>query len=398
VLLKSKTMKKTLLTAFASLFVGGLAAQTLVSTSPQNKVAIVEEFTGKTCGYCPDGHKRVDELIANNPGKVIGINIHAGSYASGTPNYRCSLSTGTDYGATLYGYPGVNLTGFPAGTVNRRLFTGHSQNTGNPGTAMSRGSFATTAATVFGEVSPVNVGIKAMYDPTIQRLYVTVEAYYTANEANAINKLTIGIGQDEIWGPQSGGSTYYSEMYDASKAPNSYKHMKMLRAILTGQWGDDISTTSSGSLFSQVYTYDLPAKIGDVDTDPTTMWVYAIVAQDEQTVLSGAKAKFTIATGQVDPNNPDNVLSVEDNGTRSNMSLFPNPTSGSSYLTVNASTNEVLNIRLINTAGAEVSAFAQEVNAGFNQVKIDLSQIKAGYYFVEVNSTTGVERMPLVVK
>ena len=36
-------------------------AQTIVSTTPENKNAILEEFTGIYCVYCPDGH-----LIANN--------------------------------------------------------------------------------------------------------------------------------------------------------------------------------------------------------------------------------------------------------------------------------------------------------------------------------------------
>ena len=35
--------------------------QTIVSTTPENKNAILEEFTGIYCVFCPDGH-----LIANN--------------------------------------------------------------------------------------------------------------------------------------------------------------------------------------------------------------------------------------------------------------------------------------------------------------------------------------------
>lgn len=55
-------MKKTTLSLFFITFMGVSAfAQTIVSTSPQNKKVILEEFTGVNCVYCPQGH-----AIANN--------------------------------------------------------------------------------------------------------------------------------------------------------------------------------------------------------------------------------------------------------------------------------------------------------------------------------------------
>jgi hypothetical protein len=392
-------MKKSLLIALGSASFFGLSAQKFVSTTPSNKIAVVEEFTGKTCGYCPDGHKRVDELIAANPGKVIGINVHAGSYASGTPNYRCSLSTSADYGQSLYQYTGVNLTGFPAGTVNRTLFSGHSQNTSNPGTAMSRGSFATTAAMVFAESSPVNVALKANYDIVKKLLYVQVEVYYTATEANATNKITVGLMQDNIWGPQSSGSTYPAK-WDASKPVGSqYRHMKMLRAIITdSQWGDDINTTTTGSLFSKTYVYSMPDKIGDVDVDPTELSVYAVIAQNEQIILTGTKEHVVVSQGELDPTNPENVLSVNNAGLETGTGLFPNPATENTFISINASVSEVAQVKIVNIAGMEVSSFETEINAGNNQVKVDLSNLGSGYYFVELGRNGNVERLPLIVK
>jgi hypothetical protein len=34
-------------------------AQTIVSTSPENKKIVLEEYTGIHCTYCPDGHELV---------------------------------------------------------------------------------------------------------------------------------------------------------------------------------------------------------------------------------------------------------------------------------------------------------------------------------------------------
>ena len=73
-------MKKILLSVFA---LGTLAANAQnVSTTPENKNVILEEFTGIYCGYCPDGHRLAQELHDNNPGDVVLINIHTGSYAT----------------------------------------------------------------------------------------------------------------------------------------------------------------------------------------------------------------------------------------------------------------------------------------------------------------------------
>ena len=48
-------MKKILLSVFV---LGALlsSAQTNVSTTPENKNVVLEEFTGISCPYCPDGH------------------------------------------------------------------------------------------------------------------------------------------------------------------------------------------------------------------------------------------------------------------------------------------------------------------------------------------------------
>ena len=55
-------MKKLLsLSLFSAYSVVGMA-QLPVSTSAENKNAVLEEFTGIYCVYCPDGHKRANEI------------------------------------------------------------------------------------------------------------------------------------------------------------------------------------------------------------------------------------------------------------------------------------------------------------------------------------------------
>ena len=59
-----------------------LLAQTFVSTIAENKNVVLEEFTGISCTYCPDGHRIAKDIFNQNPNDVVLINIHTGSFAT----------------------------------------------------------------------------------------------------------------------------------------------------------------------------------------------------------------------------------------------------------------------------------------------------------------------------
>ncbi len=90
-------MKRIILSMFGAFLALGATAQTFVSTTPANKNVVLEEYTGINCTYCPDGHKRANQFADANPGRVVLINIHQGSFANGTPNYK------TQWGDALAG-------------------------------------------------------------------------------------------------------------------------------------------------------------------------------------------------------------------------------------------------------------------------------------------------------
>ena len=89
-------MKKQLLSIIAAMSVFTAFAQLPVSTTAQNKKLILEEYTGYTCQYCPDGHKKADQLIAFYPGNAYVINYHVGGYstpASGAIDFRTAFGS-----------------------------------------------------------------------------------------------------------------------------------------------------------------------------------------------------------------------------------------------------------------------------------------------------------------
>ncbi len=267
---------KKILPLFGMLALSGTAlAQLPVSTAVENKKVVLEEFTGIYCTFCPDGHLRAQQLANNNPGNVVLVNIHSGSFANpnaGDPDYRTSFGTALDNQS--------QLTGYPAGTVNRRVF---SQAMTPGGTALGRGDWASNANTILGETSYVNVALESSVDAMTRVMTVDVELYFSGATAPGSVNLNVALLQSNIEGPQTGSSANPSQVL-----PNgNYSHNHMLRHLLTGQWGDVISTTTQGTTVSRQYTYTLPANINNVSLELGDLEIVAFVVEGQQNVISG---------------------------------------------------------------------------------------------------------------
>jgi hypothetical protein len=277
-------MKKKLLTILSLGLSSVMMAQTFVSTTAENKNVVLEEFTGIYCVNCPDGHLQATQIHDQNPGDVVLINIHTGSYANpnaGDPDFQ------TPFGNLIAGQS--NLSGYPAATVNRHVFPGLEMNAG--GTAMSRtnGNWFTAAAQILTEPSCVNVAAEATLDISTRELTVIVEAYYTGSSTSTTNKINVVLLQNNIEGPQTGGNLNPTQML-----PNgNYNHQHMLRHLLTGQWGDNVTTTATGSFFQNTYTYTIPTDLNGVVYDLFNLEVAVFVVEGQQEILSGNMGNIT---------------------------------------------------------------------------------------------------------
>ncbi|MCQ2306643.1 MAG: Omp28-related outer membrane protein [Bacteroidales bacterium] len=216
------------------------SAQMFVSTEPANRNVVIEEFTGRNCGYCPDGHLIANQICANNPDRVWAVNIHAGGYApTSYPNFN------TTDGNTIHG--GFSISGYPTGVVNRSTSSGQSRSAWNGLTSQH-----------LAQASELNVGGQVVIDPETREASITVEVYYTGNSTESTNYLTVYMLQDSIWGSQSGGSSNPSQWVGGQ-----YCHMHILRDVIgESAWGDPITPTTAGTLITKEYTYAIPEMIG----------------------------------------------------------------------------------------------------------------------------------------
>lgn len=248
-----------------------VVGQTIVSTQPSNKNVVLEEYTGINCGYCPQGHAVANQISEGNPGRVVVINIHAGSFANpgtGQPDFRIP------FGTSLLGQTGI--TGFPAGTVNRHVFPGFEMTSGKTG--MGRGSWASASNTILGQSSYLNIGATAEIDFETRELTVYVEVYYTGSSPVSTNKLNVALLQNNTIGYQAGGSL-------------DYKHMHRLVHLLSGQWGEEISTTTQGSLHTQTLTYTIPEAYNSIPAFLEDMEVAVFVAEGNHEIISGIQVE-----------------------------------------------------------------------------------------------------------
>ena len=235
-------MRKFTLALLALLSMTYMAkAQQYVSTEPANRNVILEEFTGRGCGYCTDGHRIANEIMANNPGRVWAINIHAGGYA--LTSYPNMITTD---GNTIHG--GFSISGYPCGVVNRTTAA-----------AIDRGQWNNQANTQMNQASECNVAGSVKVNPDTRIATITVEVYYTGNSSVSENYLTVAMLQDSILGSQSDYGNYNPTQW----LNGQYVHMHILRDVITeSAWGEAISPTTAGTLITKTYEYQIPEVIG----------------------------------------------------------------------------------------------------------------------------------------
>lgn len=253
-----------------------------VSTEPQNKKALIEEFTGINCGNCPDGHAIAAKLQLAQPENVYTIAIHAGHYAEpsvGQPNFII------EEGTTINDYYGV--TGYPSGMVNRRTFSGSTP-------IISRSYWTQSAREICLETAIVNLAVECQYNEFRSEYTITVAGYYTESSTVESNNLCVALVQNNIQGYQAG-----------SGVSDEYMHQHMLRDYVTPTWGDPISETSKGSYFEKTYTVTLPEAIGSANVVPAQIEAIAFITTGEGGEI------LNVASGRVNPEQFDLPLAAE---------------------------------------------------------------------------------------
>lgn len=348
-------------------------AQLPVSHVPANKNALIEEFTGIHCQYCPDGHRITSEIIAANPGKAFAVNIHTGGYAipgSGELDLR------TSDGDAIVSIPGMGITGYPTGDVNRHLWYGSAL-------AIDRANWALASQKAMADPAYVNIAGEANLNINTKILTVNIEAFYTANSPQATNKFTVMLLQNNINGTQTGASTWNPTMINPD---GTYRHMHALRDVLTTAGGDVISTTTSGTTFTKTITYTLPTAIKNIPVKIADLELIAFISEGTAETINVCKIPIKINTN----------TGITENVPETHVRVYPNPITDN--VTVNFTLNESnpVSIVMLNAIGQVVLKKDLGIlNAGEQHYSLPATTLDNGLYLlnIQIGNSTSTQKI-----
>jgi hypothetical protein len=64
----------------------------------------------------------------------------------------------------------------------------------------------------------------------------------------------------------------------------------VLRDFITGQWGVDVSPTTSGTFWTHTFEYDIPLQINDIEVALEDLEFLVFIAESEEKIITGARA------------------------------------------------------------------------------------------------------------
>jgi len=344
-------------------FCNSLFSQEFVSTEPELRNVILEEFTGIHCGNCPGGHQKAKELADANPGRVVLMAIHEGSYAvpgQGEPDFR------TKWGQAILA--NTKLSGFPAGTINRQRFPGsdysYPYNTQiSGGMALGPNGWAAAASdSVFnGVYSPLNIAAITEWNNDKRELKVDVEVYFTEDIPGGI-KLNIAFLENHVIGPQTGAAD-----------PNNYEHNHILRDFLTGQWGESIQLNRNG-LFKKTYTYQVSDEFNILNCD---LALFATKTNNEY-----------IFTGKSYPVIPPNISVINTEGRKINA--LSTKAKNITYNLKNVSDHQITFVATISKSERTAEEWSAGFGADINEFDLQPDEVLFQELKVDFNNSKGI--------
>ncbi len=260
-------------------FGGGPAAAdtTYVATieAPQQRNIIVEEFTGASCPPCPPAREKLNAVVAQNPGRVLPIEIHIKNYPQSAPaeghKYDLRTDDGTDIGKTIYqGVRNMPSAGVARIPVSNQIL-------------LDVGQWAGTINTALAAPTPVNMDVTSTYDASARVATIKVRVRYTS-AVNAKQYLTLAVLEDDIVDVQE-----YADHYD-----DNYTFHHTLRDIVTPITGDeilsDIPNKEPGRVYERTFIYNVN-EAWNVDNCSVVAYVHNNDATSKE-ILQGAEAKI----------------------------------------------------------------------------------------------------------
>ena len=210
-------------------FVVAILFALTINLNAATKRVLIEQFTGAWCGYCVDGTVKMDEILAQYPGRTLGVKFHNGD--------KMAIPETDIIGSAL------GLTGYPTGNVDRAPV-----NVGGQIRIMlDRSAWKTVVEQLLNTTAVVDVKLEWAYDETTGDIIASISADFEQAVPNEV-RFNVYVIEDEVTGSGTGWdqANYYNNTqghpyYGKGNPVKNYKHMAVVRATMGGPWGAENS-------------------------------------------------------------------------------------------------------------------------------------------------------------
>lgn len=200
----------------------------------QQKIVLIEEFTGVTCNNCPKAAEEIKAIEGLYPGRLVAVGIHASNFAVPTTSYPDDFRTVA--GIAIYDF--ANPFGVPSGLIDRKDQGG--------------GAFAKPYSNFGSEVQEILK--KDTADISITTTAVTdVTAGTVSINVTFKNQKALTNSPDLFWVAYLTESNIIAPQKQPDNTKKSdYKHDHVLRTAANGAFGTNVNLGTAINATAQV--------------------------------------------------------------------------------------------------------------------------------------------------
>lgn len=204
---------------------------------------LLEEYTGHNCSNCPDGHRKLEEILETYGDTLIAIGLHTGVYAR--PNNSSPHDFRTPAGDELMN--DYVISAWPTAIINRK----HNAGGGLAVSVWENAVQNVDRSHVYAAIQMIN-----QFNTSDSSLKVNVKVSMLNDYDNPV-RLSLFLVEDGIVSRQLKGSEYIED----------YVHNHVLRNALNGTYGEQL--TVNGILEKgMAYTYGCKVSLKYRDLNP----------------------------------------------------------------------------------------------------------------------------------
>ena len=353
----------------------GLTDETLENNSSTETVQVVAEvvqrtplyevFTSSTCGPCTPGNANFHNVISGKEDECTFIKYQQNFPGTGDP-YATETSVARRGFYAVSSIPRMEIDGGwdkNASSFNSSLHTEARDLTENF-------SVITLNATFDKWAQEVSTDISISSSASLENIsvYAAIIETYTENNFKTNGEREFSNVFKRFMSGAEG------ELISITKGTDLSKNYS------TVFWGDYRLPNNGAS--SSWIDNDTEHSVEDFSNLKVLVWV-----QDNATkrVLQSAYATET-------------ALSIDELKNELNVNVYPNPTTGISFVTIDLKQASEVTFTLTNTAGQVVETKTMNtINAGENNLTLDLSTYNNGVYFLTIQTAEGTSTKKIVV-